>query len=109
MALWPRLCTAVPGPGPTDLPAALNARVGPARPPASGQQAHHIASQEPVRTPDLVTRTSPGFSQRLVGDITYLHTAEGGLHLVTVIDLVTRMVAGRHPAGRTSFPPSACS
>jgi transposase InsO family protein len=50
----------------------------------------------PVAAPDLLERkftaTEPG--QRLVGDITYLRTGEGWLHLATVIDLATRMVVG---------------
>jgi transposase InsO family protein len=38
------------------------------------------------------TSGEPG--TRLVGDITYLKTAEGWLYLATVIDLATRMVVG---------------
>ena len=38
------------------------------------------------------TSSEPG--TRLVGDITYLKTAEGWLYLATVIDLATRMVVG---------------
>jgi putative transposase len=46
--------------------------------------------------PDLIDRdfTAPGPGQRLVGDITYLHTRQGWLYLATVIDLATRMVIG---------------
>src|SRR5215218_7844208 len=46
--------------------------------------------------PDLIGRdfTAPAPGQRLVGDITYLPTAEGWLYLATVIDLCTRMVVG---------------
>lgn len=47
--------------------------------------------------PDLVRRdfTSPVPTCKLVGDIAYLRTGEGWLHLSTVIDLNTRMVVGR--------------
>ena len=46
--------------------------------------------------PDLIKRdfTSPIPTYKLVGDITYLHTAQGWLYLSTVIDLNTRMVVG---------------
>lgn len=46
--------------------------------------------------PDLVKRdfTSPVPTYKLVGDITYLKTAQGWLYLSTVIDLNTRMVVG---------------
>jgi transposase InsO family protein len=46
--------------------------------------------------PDLIGRdfTAPAPGQRLVGDITYLPTAEGWLYLATVIDLHTREVVG---------------
>lgn len=46
--------------------------------------------------PDLIRRdfSSPVPTVRLVGDITYLKTAEGWLYLATVIDLCTRMVVG---------------
>ena len=49
------------------------------------------------RRPDLVERdfTAEAPGERLVGDITYLKTGEGWLYLATVIDLATRMVAGR--------------
>jgi len=45
---------------------------------------------------DLINRdfTSIEPGTRLVGDITYLKTAEGWLYLATVIDLATRMVVG---------------
>ena len=45
---------------------------------------------------DLIGRdfTSAAPGTRLVGDITYLRTGEGRLHLATVIDLCTRMVVG---------------
>jgi putative transposase len=36
--------------------------------------------------------SAPG--ERLVGDITYLRTGEGGLYLATMIDLATRMIVG---------------
>jgi putative transposase len=56
--------------------------------------------EDPQDSPDLLGRDftagpaggAPG--TRLVGDITYLHTAEGWLYLATVIDLSTRMVVG---------------
>ena len=46
--------------------------------------------------PDLVRRdfTSPVPTCKLVGDIAYLRTGEGRLHLSTVIDLNARMVVG---------------
>lgn len=46
--------------------------------------------------PDLIHRdfTSPVPTYKLVGDITYLRTAQGWLYLSTVIDLNTRMVVG---------------
>lgn len=46
--------------------------------------------------PDLVRRdfTGPVPACKLVGDIAYLRTGEGWLHLSTVIDLDTRMVVG---------------
>lgn len=57
-----------------------------------------IPGEEPVETPDLIDRdfdpTSSAPGERLVGDITYLHTGQGWLYLATVIDLATRMVVG---------------
>jgi putative transposase len=55
-----------------------------------------VPGDEPVTSPDLLSGdfTAPEPGQRLVGDITYLRTGEGGLYLATVIDLVTRMVVG---------------
>ena len=52
--------------------------------------------------PDPVRRdfTSPVPTCKLVGDIAYLRTGEGRLHLPTVIDLSTRMVVGRSPSER---------
>jgi len=53
--------------------------------------------EEVVVTPDLTARdftTTGAPGERLVGDITYLRTGEGWLHLATVIDLTTRMVLG---------------
>ncbi|MEV0809695.1 DDE-type integrase/transposase/recombinase [Micromonospora sp. NPDC050200] len=46
--------------------------------------------------PDLIRRnfTADAPGQRLVGDITYLPTAEGWLYLATTIDLHTREVVG---------------
>ena len=56
-----------------------------------------VAGEQPVDSPDLIGRDfaaggAPG--RRLVGDITYLKTAQGWLYLATVIDLATRMVVG---------------
>jgi len=55
-----------------------------------------LPGDAPQPAPDLLgrdfTATEPG--TRLVGDITYLRTAEGWLYLATVIDLATRMVVG---------------
>jgi transposase InsO family protein len=55
-----------------------------------------VPGEEAAVRPDLVGRdfTAPAPGQRLVGDITYLKTAEGWLYLATVIDLATRMVTG---------------
>ena len=52
--------------------------------------------------PDPVRRdfTSPVPTCKPVGDITYLRTGEGRLHLATVIDLNTRMVVGWSLSGR---------
>lgn len=49
-----------------------------------------------VPAPDLIGRdfTAPAPGQRLVGDITYLPTAEGWLYLATTIDLFNREVVG---------------
>jgi putative transposase len=57
-----------------------------------------LPGEDPVALPDLLERDfdptgcAPG--ERLVGDITYLHTGQGWLYLATVIDLATRMVVG---------------
>jgi putative transposase len=55
-----------------------------------------VPGNAPVQAPDLLERdfTADAPGQRLVGDITYLRTAEGWLYLATVIDLATRMVVG---------------
>jgi putative transposase len=57
-----------------------------------------IPGEQPVTAPDLIGRdfdpASSAAGERLVGDITYLKTAEGWLYLATVIDLATRMVVG---------------
>ncbi len=55
-----------------------------------------VPGEAPVDSPDLIGRnfTADAPGQRLVGDITYLRTAEGWLYLATVIDLATRMVVG---------------
>ena len=52
-------------------------------------------------TQDLIGRdfTAPAPGQRLVGDITYLPTAEGWLYLATTIDLFNREVVGHAIAG----------
>lgn len=51
---------------------------------------------DPAEVPDRLERdfaaAAPG--DRLVGDITYLHTAQGWLYLAVVLDLATRMVVG---------------
>lgn len=49
-----------------------------------------------VAVPDRVQRefTAPAPGQRLVGDITYIHTWEGFLYLATVIDCCTKRVIG---------------
>jgi len=55
-----------------------------------------VPGEQPVDSPDLIGRdfTAAAPGERLVGDITYLRTAEGWLYLATVIDLATRMVVG---------------
>jgi transposase InsO family protein len=55
-----------------------------------------VPGAEPVDSPDLIGRdfTAEAPGERLVGDITYLRTAQGWLYLATVIDLATRMVIG---------------
>ena len=55
-----------------------------------------VPGDQPVDCPDRLEGRfeAPGPGQRLVGDITYLKTAEGWLYLATVIDLATRMVVG---------------
>lgn len=62
---------------------------------------------EVAAIPDLIDRnfTAQVPGARLVGDITYLRTSEGWLHLATVIDLATRMVVGWQTAShmRTSL------
>lgn len=52
--------------------------------------------QADTGVPDLIGRdfTAAAPGQRLVGDITYLQTAQGWCYLATVIDLCTRMVVG---------------
>jgi transposase InsO family protein len=54
-----------------------------------------------VPAPDLINRdfTAPAPGVRLVGDITYLPTAEGWLYLATTIDLFNREVIGHAMAG----------
>ncbi|MGW1682169.1 IS3 family transposase, partial [Saccharopolyspora sp. NPDC002376] len=48
-----------------------------------------VLGEEPVHSPDLIDRdfTAAAPGQRFVGDITYLRTGEGWLHLATMIDL----------------------
>lgn len=57
-----------------------------------------LTKQDPAAAPapDLIGRdfTAPAPGQRLVGDITYLPTAEGWLYLATTIDLFNREVVG---------------
>jgi transposase InsO family protein len=52
--------------------------------------------QDATEAPDLVKRdfTAPEPGQKLVGDITYIHTWAGFLFLATVIDCHTKMVVG---------------
>jgi putative transposase len=59
-----------------------------------------VPGELPVSTPDLIDRdfTAALPGTRLVGDLTYLGTTEGGLYLATVIDSATRMVVGRQTA-----------
>jgi putative transposase len=54
-----------------------------------------------VPAPDLIGRdfTAPAPGTKLVGDITYLPTAEGWLYLASVLDLATREVIGYSMAG----------
>ena len=56
-----------------------------------------VPGKDPTPATDLIGRDfAPGGvpGSRLVGDITYLRTAEGWVYLATVIDLATRMVIG---------------
>ena len=55
-----------------------------------------IADPNAAKREDLIKRDfeSPVPTIKLVGDITYLKTAQGWLYLATVIDLCTRMVVG---------------
>ncbi len=55
-----------------------------------------ISDKNARATPDLIhcDFTSPVPTYKLVGDITYLRTAQGWLYLSTVIDLRTHMVVG---------------
>ena len=56
-----------------------------------------VPGKDPTPATDLIGRDfAPGgvAGSRLVGDITYLRTAEGWVYLATVIDLATRMVIG---------------
>ena len=55
-----------------------------------------IPDKQAKPKPDPIKRdfTSPVPTYKLVGDITYLRTAQGWLYLSTVIDLNTRMVVG---------------
>ena len=57
-----------------------------------------LTRQDPAAAPapDLIGRdfTAPAPGRRLVGDITYLPTAEGWLYLATTIDLFNREVIG---------------
>lgn len=68
-----------------------------------------VPGEEPVTLPDLIGRDFDPAGcaprERLVGDITYLRTAQGWLYLATVIDLATRMVIGWQmaPHMRTSL------
>ncbi len=56
--------------------------------------------------PDLINRdftaTAPG--QKLVGDITYLHTWEGWVYLALVIDCFSRKIVGRAMADNYKTP-----
>ncbi len=55
-----------------------------------------VADPAAADTPDLVRRdftaTAPG--EKMVGDITYIHTWEGWLYLATVIDCHTKKIIG---------------
>ena len=55
-----------------------------------------IRGEQDPDTPDLVNRdfTAEAPGTKLVGDITYLHTAEGWLYLATVIDCFNNEVIG---------------
>ena len=55
--------------------------------------------------PDLMRRdlTGPVPTYKLVSGITYLHTDKGWLHLVTVVDLCTRIVVGWPLSDRTTI------
>lgn len=55
-----------------------------------------IADPHAAETPDLLNRdfTAAAPGQKLVGDITYIHTWQGWLYLATVIDCHTKKVIG---------------
>ncbi|MEJ8632317.1 IS3 family transposase [Streptomyces sp. MS2.AVA.5] len=55
-----------------------------------------IAGEHAEQTPDLIRRdfTADAPGQKLVGDITYVHTWAGFLYLATVIDCHTKAVIG---------------
>jgi transposase InsO family protein len=61
--------------------------------------------------PDLIRRdfTASAAGQRLVGDITYLPTAEGWLYQATTIDLFNREVVGHAIWRRTCAPNSSAT
>jgi putative transposase len=55
-----------------------------------------VAGQRPIDAPDLIGRdfTAEAPDTRWCGDITYVRTVDGWVHLATVIDLHSRMVVG---------------
>lgn len=82
--------------------AQADARAGHTRLHAKPRKRTAIPDPKAEPRPDLVRRdfTSPVPTCRLAGDITYLRTGEGRLHLATAIDLNTRMVVGWSLSGR---------
>ena len=55
-----------------------------------------IPDEAAALTPDLVNRnfTADAPGEKMVGDITYIHTWQGFVYLATVIDCYTKMVVG---------------
>ncbi|MEE1160196.1 MAG: IS3 family transposase, partial [Atopobiaceae bacterium] len=70
-----------------------------------------VPDEDAPARPDLVRRDfeSPVPTYKLVGDTACLRTTSGFIYLATVIDLCTRMVAGRGVADNTAGRPKTAS